>query len=188
MALSDILQKITADATARAVEIAAAAQAEVAQIRADGQAAADEAAAAVGTQTAEKIAQMQQKAANLSTAQRKTRLLATRQEQLDAVYTQALAELKKISNAEKEHIFARMLAQIDTKTGVITPASNDAALIAAQVKKAGKDFTVAEPVDGVGGFTFVSETVEIDFRFEEILRTEVKPQLVTQLATILFGK
>jgi vacuolar-type H+-ATPase subunit E/Vma4 len=186
MALQDILNHILAEAEQKAADIAAAAQAEADELVKTAESEAEAEQAALKKAAIEKAEQMQTKVQNMVVHQQKSQTLETKRRVVDEVFTEALAALQKISNAEKEHIYARMLSSIDETTGAIHPAQNDEALLKQVLKKSGKDFTVAEPIESVGGFHFVGQTLEIDFRFEEVLRTTVRPQVEKEVIDLLF--
>ena len=187
MALQDILNKILADAESKAANIKAEAETRAQAITADAKVEAEKQAEIIKTAGKQKAEVMQRKAASAVTRQDKHKTLQVKQQLINETYELAAEQLKKLSNAEKEHIFARMLAAINTTSGVILPASNDAALLKTVVQKSGKDFKLGNETEAIGGFIFIGDTLEMDFRFEEILRTEVKPKLEREITKILFG-
>jgi vacuolar-type H+-ATPase subunit E/Vma4 len=84
-------------------------------------------------------------------------------------------------------ILVQMLKDIDEPKGTIAPTKGSENAISEAIKKAGKDFQLGNPVAGSGGFIFQSNKVEIDYRFDTLLESNLQNRLEKEIFQKLFN-
>jgi len=188
MSLSDILEKIVADAddiaeekrrvaSDRVVEIEKTADHEIAKIE-----------SRFALQKAEKVEKIQHKAHSLAMAHRKMALSEAKQKVLSKIFHEVKIAFSRLSDGERELMYSTLLIKIPKGEGVVFPARGETVVLTRATKKAGRDFTIgAEMNDELGGFLFSSPLLDADARLSVLLQKEVFPQIEKELSEILFS-
>ena len=185
MALQDILDHILAQAKVKTDTITKQADADVAHLREAAVTAEAEAIEAVHTAAASKQKALTKKVQSYVTHERKSRCLSAKRAVIDEAFVSALEQLKQLPQDVKEKMYASLINRLP-KTGDIIPAAGDAALIAKVTKKAG-EYKVNGELEASGGFVFCTDTQEVDFTFETIMRQQIEMQVEGEVAKKLFG-
>lgn len=182
MAFQDILDSIRTHGD----DLIAAARAEHRTLLADMRTASQETIAQmrgdVARQRDAKIAHMRTKAENHVTTHRRNAALSKKRELLSRLYASVLERLASLPDAEIEPLLRSCLAKIDGP-GVIRPAKKHAKLLTNLVRA---PLTLGEEIDAAGGFLFVSDTTERDFRFESLVHDLLEPATELEALRTLF--
>ncbi len=188
MALADITSKILQDAEHEAAQIIADAEKKANAIIVASEEDRLKAVARIEETSRQKNEQITTKVANLARHLRKSKMLEAKRQVLEDVLVRAKEQLIKTDAHQKEALFTAMLKQIDMSSGKIRPVSADKQIVQKAIQNSGKDFTTGEVVSGMGGFVYLSDSVEIDFRIESIVDRELATHLEHELFAILFAQ
>lgn len=187
MALADILQKIREDAEKEAAGHLNAARTTVRQIEEQSSQVETTIEQEERVRGKQKQNALKRKAANMISHQKKAALLDTKQSVLTDIFHEAEEKLVQLSDAEQKKIFISMLKTISAPSGTLRPTKESITSLKEAVSESKSPFTLGEEISGKGGFVFVSDEMEMDFRFDTLLKTETKKALEQELSQILFS-
>lgn len=186
MSLQNILDTILADATEQSEAVLTDARNRVREISENAEKKAEEAKKVLADAGENKIAAMHQKVENLIAHREKSEILSAKREILTSALDSAKKTISQKSPAEKEKIFVSMLEQISAEKGEIRPVAADADILKKALSVSKKPFSLGKEISGRGGFVFVSPSMEMDFRIEEIVDRLVAPRVEEGLSHLLF--
>ncbi len=185
MALSDILQKITADYTEQAQKITETAvsnaEAFVRQVKQDERQKNE----LRWEKALERKRHQIKKATSKSGLRQRQKVLAAKKRLISEALTQARTQCAQLPRADNERFLRAELAQIAENQGEIVAATGRRAETEKVVQSLKKPFQVTEG-DFDGGFIFRSGEVEINVTFERLF-SDLRRQYETEIANILFG-
>jgi V/A-type H+-transporting ATPase subunit E len=182
MALQDILAAISVEADRQIAEARTAHQNALTQIRQQSEQSLDRKRQDISAQKEQKLEQMRRKAEVHADTQLRNAQLQKKREILDRIYQKAIESLSQLPDKDVEALLKACLESIHDK-GEIRPTKKHVALMQRLV---GGDLTLGDPVEGAGGFIFVSEKREQDFRFETLVQDVLRPKTELELAHSLF--
>lgn len=184
MALQDILGAISAEADRQISTARSAHQKQLSQIREQSERGTARRRQEIEALKENKIEQMRRKAEGHAETLRRHSLLETKRKLLDGVYDAVVEELGALPDQKVEPLLRSCLKRI-TAHGEIRPAARHAALLKRLAPS--EQFTMGKPIEAKGGFLFVSEKREQDFRFETIVHDTLKPETELETSRALFG-
>ena len=189
MALSDILQKINDEAGKKAAFMKQVADDEIAKIKEEALARAEEKRKAVAEKAAEKSRSVREKAAVLAKMEGRNKLLAEKRQVIDEVYSEAGKDLAHLSGSELSKLLVSMLkaASESMPKGHLIVAPGHKKEVEAALSKAGVHYTIKdESSDISGGFVISDGKQEINLSFNYLLKRQVRPNTELDIAKILF--
>lgn len=187
MALSDITQKILADAQAEAAQINAQAEKEAKTLEAEAHAKAEATKKRIEDETAQRERDMERKTHSLAQTERKSLLLSKKRALIEKVFAEAKKKLGALPAKELDELLVSFLTQITEKAGTVYPAAAHREAVQKALKVTGKHFTLGEEKDFAGGFVFVGVEAEVDFSFDSIIERDVRPQAEIAVTKTLFA-
>ncbi|QQS59881.1 V-type ATP synthase subunit E [Candidatus Peregrinibacteria bacterium] len=186
MALADILNKILSDAQEQSLLLQKEADGAIKQLQEQLDKEIAEESASSWEKGNRKIAELHQKIDHLSRQEYYHKTLSLKHEILQGVLKKAQEEVSHLSQKEKEAIFLQMLRQIGDQKGTLHPVASDAKLLEGLLEKEKIALPLGKSVSGIAGFIFVSESMEIDFRFEQALE-DLFRKTEKELSSFLFA-
>lgn len=107
---------------------------------------------------------------------------------IDRVYQQVLNELSRLSNKEYIELIYKLISQLpQIEQGKIIPSKDRKAQIEQALQKSKRSFDLAqESAEIKGGFIFVSDKINVDNSFEELIN-KIKTETETEVAKVLFS-
>lgn len=117
-----------------------------------------------------------------------TIILDKKRKIIDRVYQEVLNKLSKLSNKEYIGLISKLISHLpQIEKGEIIPSKNKKAQTEEALQKSKRDFNLAqESADIKGGFIFVSDKINIDNSFEELIN-KIKSETEAEVAKILFA-
>ncbi|MEA4966185.1 MAG: V-type ATP synthase subunit E [Oscillospiraceae bacterium] len=194
--LEKMTQKIEADAEAQASEITANAKVDAARILADAEAAGHASAAELAEKSTREVASYRERVASSLEQQRRTALLAARQELIASVLSKAHTALQQKPAEEYFSFLRRALeAFVRPYAGQICFSKTDLArmptgfladLQAIAAKKGGSLTLAAEPRETHGGFILIYGGIEENCTFKALFDAR-KDTLQDRVHRLLFA-
>jgi len=187
MALADILQKIREDAEKEAAGHLDTARTAVRQREEQSTQAEITIEQEEKSRGEKKQDALKKKASNMIAHQKKAAILDAKQSALSEVFQEAEQKAAQLSAADQKKIFLSMLKTISASSGSIRPTKASSVPLKEVLSETKSAFILGEEISGKGGFVFVSDEMEMDFRFDTLLKTETKKALEQELSQILFS-
>jgi len=186
MALDDIKKSILAEADAEVRKIEEEGNKKIAEIN-------NEWAKKIEDKKQEIIASGQRKANQKVQqtqfklqAQAQTEILTQKQKVIDKVYKLALQKLGELDDAEYVELMTKLIGQLPSGDGELTSVKEKENLLKKALRQSGKKYDLAkEEINGIGGFVFKSEEVEIDNTFATLVNN-AKEQTSLSVSNKLF--
>lgn len=186
MALADIIAKILSEVEEQASLLREQTQKTVQELHEKAREEIEEESAVLLEKGNRKIEELHQKIDQLSRQEQQQKILSLKHEVLHKVLEEAKNHVAKLPEKEKEAILTQMLRELPQEKGIIHPVTSDAKLIETILKKEGISLSLGKAVPGMAGFLFSSDTVEIDFRFEQVLE-DIFRKSEKELSLFLFA-
>jgi V/A-type H+-transporting ATPase subunit E len=187
MALDDIIKSIVAEAEAEADEIKKGADQKIAELKKDYQKQKDERRQKIMAEAETAAEQKVEQACFLATSKMRAKTLTKKQEIIESVYQKALKELESLSDNEQQKLMGKLIKNLpDVEEAEIVAAKGSHVAVRKAVDHSGRIFKLSpENVSGSGGFVLRSKTVDIDNRFEALIK-RVREETEIEVAKILF--
>lgn len=185
MALSDILQAITADTDRQLAEKEAALQQKLMQEKDKLNLDIVDVQRAIDQQCDKKIQQLKQRTEAHGSMNARAKILAWKREEFDHLYADVLDALTTLSDDHVQPILERCLMRLP-KGGTITPSAQHASLIASLCKKMKLDAAVESSTNARGGFVWSDGRTEIDNTFETLVMHIYRPHSEIEVSSLLF--
>ena len=112
-------------------------------------------------------------------------ILMKKREILDNLYQEILDELSKIEDEKYLDLILKLLKNCPSQ-GEIIPAKGREKITQEAIERANKKLTLKDGLPIKGGFIFVSDDLEIDNSFENLIKI-VREKTEIEVAKILFG-
>lgn len=114
--------------------------------------------------------------------------LKTKQDQLDAVYEQALENVANLSEADYTTVLEKLLAPLKDLEGQLHTSGKRSAELKKAVKSVGCKADVSdENLDIAGGFVFEGARVDLDSTFETLMN-KVREETIIEIHKQLFNE
>lgn len=182
MALQDLLQAITDQATERIAQAKAEYEARIAEWKTASTARIAQRKTDLMQQKDEKLANMKAKALSHSDSIRKNRVLQKKQDLLDQLFDTVEEQLGNLSGDQLNSLLTSCLDHCE-EGGTITPSKKHEEVLK---KLAGKHYQFAEAVNATGGFTYALNKKEEDFTFHSLVHNHLRPKKMLDVAHKLF--
>jgi len=197
MALSDIINKINADAESEIRKILEKAEAEASSIISEGKEEAEKISRRMLESGSGKAVKVRETVIAMAKLQNKKEILAVKQGIMDAVYEEVKRRIAAFGDKEYGDIAERIIASTrEEKIDVIAGENERKRLntrfiagIKAGLKKRGSGVKVslgAEKADLKDGFILRSGRIQIDCSHENLVRS-LREETIDEVAAILFG-
>jgi vacuolar-type H+-ATPase subunit E/Vma4 len=189
MALSDLLQKISDEASKKTAFMRQVADDEIKKIQEEAAGRAETRKQEILQKADEKGESMIQKAKVLAKMESRSELLKEKRTIIDSVYTQVLDELNSMPPDDYTDLVAKMLKQAATlvEGGVLVVPKARKSETEKALKQAGVSMEVSgESGAFKGGFILQGPKSEVNYSFPYLLERILRPQTELEVAKTLF--
>ncbi len=188
MAIQDILDQLEKDKKHKLKDIEKDFNKALADLKAEYEEKRKNSHDSIDNRARDAKAKVRDKAETASMMENKNETLKAKREILNKLFADLVAKL--VQSSKNEEYLVKLIETVGTqyKGGQLIPAEGQVDAVKAAVKKAGSGFTVAhETVSKQGGFVFSNEHIEIDLTFESIVNNQLRDDLESKAADILFS-
>ncbi len=182
MALADILQAITAEASAQVQSLKEAGQARAKELKTQQTAALKDFRAKAQREREARVHRLRALCESQAAMKARHELLLRKQEHLAAVYDGVLEALLALPDAEVKNLLSGFIKQLP-EGGTIRPSVQHAALL----KTLAKDYKLGDEIEAKGGFQYVGPREDRDYSFAFIVQEMLRPQTEINTANSLFA-
>ncbi len=182
MALQNILDAIVADADKRIADLTAAHKQFLKDLRDQSDRNIERKQLQIAEQRDQKMRQMKEKTESHANMHTSKTLLSLKQEYMDRLYAEALQHIVALPANKAEAFLAECMKHVHGK-GIILPSASQKALIQ---KLLPNGVTLGDSLQSVGGFRFISDTIEQDFTYEFLIHQLLRDATEVTAGNLLF--
>ncbi len=184
MSLKDLIKEIEQIGDKKIKELEKKLAEELKRIKAEYKEKREEAVTNIEKKAGEAIDRVEARAEMLANTEKRKRVLAKKREILNSVFVDTLAELTSSPDYKKYLKTSLEKAEKHSKTGEIIPAKGKKSETEEVIK--GTEYTLGSEGAFQGGFVLKAGKVEYDFTFDSIIEKQLRDELETKVANILF--
>lgn len=186
MALENIITSIQEEASKEADALLKNAKSQVSEIEKKSQKEVAAAEDALNKRVQEAVDEISHKVSLEMTSKKKHMLLNAKREALSQVFNESLEKLSSLDESSYVSLMTSLLKEIDGKDFILHSAKGKEDQLKKAVSEAGSSYELGDSIDSRGGFTAVSNSVEVNLTFEALLDS-MKDSLELDVSQKLFS-
>jgi len=188
MALKDIINTITDEAKAEAEKIKQEGKKKIEAIEEESRQKIKTEEKKIDDSIEKEAQKVVDRAAFESNIKERNKIVSLKQEIVDEVFDKVLEKIKELGDNEYSAVMKKLIADLpEVESGYITPIAGKEDLTRKALQDSGKNYSISDSsIEGAGGFVFKSKDIEVDNRFEELLKG-LREELEIEISNKLFG-
>lgn len=186
MSLEDIKKSISEETEKKIKELSQATEIKISAINKEWQKKIQDREIEIIERVKDQAKRKMQQLKFLAKTQTQAQIMNKKQQIIAKVFDSALAKLGTISDDEYVSLMEKLISKLPASDGnIYSVAGKEKLLAKALAKKAGDIVMADKSVPGSGGFIFKTNEIEIDNRFEALVKNQ-KEKLIVEFSKILF--
>lgn len=188
MALQDIIKTILGESEKKAEEIRTEGDIKIKKIEEDGRKKVDEAEREINSNISKEAQKIIDRVKFESNIEERNKVVSIKQKIVDEVFSKAQDRIKEINDEEYVSLLKKLISNLpEVEAGEIVSVSGKEDLTQKALQESGKKYSISsDSIEGVGGFLFKSNDIEVNNRFEELL-SGLKESLEIEISNKLFS-
>ena len=188
MALQDIIKTILGEAEKEADKVRKEGEVKVKGIEEEGRKKVEEADREINNNISKEAQKIIDRVKFESNIEERNRVVSIKQQIVDEVFSKAQDRIKDINDEEYVLLLKKLINNLpEVEAGEIVSITGKEELTKKALQESGKNYSISnDSIEGVGGFLFKSDDIEVNNRFEELL-SGLKDSLEIEISNKLFS-